>query len=164
MDDRAQVWKEGMVAGTLGAAGVAAWFLLVDLLAGTPLSTPDLLGRTLLSILGREVHAAFAVNVLAYTAFHLAAFLAVGSLVSWIVAISERSPGALAGLLMFFVVSETGFHGLTLLLGTGSEVGRLAWYHVGAANLLASVLMGGYLWRRHPEVVARAEAALSARV
>ena len=41
---RSRVAKEGLVAGGLGAAAVAVWFLLYDTVAGAPLRTPALLG------------------------------------------------------------------------------------------------------------------------
>ena len=38
------VLKEGLILGLIGAAAVAAWFLLVDLIAGRPFFTPAVLG------------------------------------------------------------------------------------------------------------------------
>ncbi len=164
MDDGTRVWKEGAVAGLLGAAGVAGWFLVVDFMAGSPLATPDLLGRSLLAVLGRGATYPLATNVFAYTLFHVAVFVAVGCIVSWIVAASARTPGVLAGLLIFFVMFEAGFYGLTLFLSRATGLAPLAWTHIGIANLLAAGLMGWYLWRRHPELVERVEGALSARL
>src|SRR5881398_1966295 len=39
--------QEGMLAGLIGAATVALWFLIVDALAGRPLYTPTVLGSAL---------------------------------------------------------------------------------------------------------------------
>lgn len=164
MDDGKGFWREGMVAGLLGAAGVAAWFFVVDLAAGAVLATPDLLGRALLGVLGRPDGFSMLGNVVAYSLFHVAAFMVAGCVVSWIVAASARTPGVLVGLALFFVVFEVGFYGLTLFLSRFSGLGGLAWYQIGAANLLAAGLMGWYLWREHPEVAARMESALSSRV
>ena len=164
MEDRARFWKEGVTAGLLGAAAVAAWFFAVDLMSGTPLATPDLLGRSLLAVLGQGATFSLTANVLAYTLFHIAAFVAVGCIVSWIVAASARTPGVLAGLLIFFVMFEAGFYGLTLFLSRATGFGQLAWTHIGIANLLAAGLMGWYLWRKHPELADRVEGALSARL
>ena len=41
---RDSVLREGLVAGVIGAAVVALWFLFVDLARGAPLFTPALLG------------------------------------------------------------------------------------------------------------------------
>jgi hypothetical protein len=164
MDGGTRIWKEGITAGLLGAAAVAVWFLLVDIVAGAALSTPDLLGRSLLSLLGDEVALSPMWNVLIYTVFHVAVFVVVGCVVSWIVAASAATPGALVGLLMLFVVFESGFYALTLFFSSDGGVRQLAWYNIGIANLLASVLMGRYLWRSHPELADRVEGALSARL
>src|SRR5207248_2863034 len=42
--DAAAVYKEGFVAGILGALTVAVWFLIVDMLHGRPFHTPTVLG------------------------------------------------------------------------------------------------------------------------
>ena len=36
------------------------------------------------------------------------------------------------------------------LLAQTDALGTLAWYQIGAANLVAAILMGTYLWRTHP--------------
>ena len=154
------VWREGLVAGLLGAAGVAIWFFVVDALAGTPLATPDMLGRAMLSVLGKGIALSTMGNVVAYTLFHLAAFIAVGCVVSWIVESSRVTPGALVGLLLFFAVFEVGFYCLTLFLSQETAFGHLAWYQIGAANLIAAAMMGRYLWREHPDLGTRINAAL----
>lgn len=154
-----------MIAGLLGAAGVAFWFLVVDLMSGTAFATPEMLGRTLLSVLGKGVGAwSPAMSVLWYTIFHVVVFVGAGCLVSLIVALSERTPSVLAGLGLFFVVFEAGFYGLTVFLSQSEQFGALAWYQIGAANLLAAFLMGSYLWREHPELRARMTGVLEGKV
>lgn len=162
--DRARIWKEGIIAGLLGAAGVAFWFLIVDLIAGAAFATPEMLGRTLLSVLGKGIDLSPAMNVVWYTLFHVGAFVAAGCVVSLLVAASERTPGLLAGLGLFFVVFEMGFYGLTVFLSQSEQYGALAWYQIGGANLFAAVLMGRYLWHEHPELPARMEKVLAGRV
>ena len=39
-----QVLHEGFIAGLIGAAAVALWFLVVDVIAGRPFFTPAMLG------------------------------------------------------------------------------------------------------------------------
>lgn len=158
--DSARIWKEGIIAGLLGAGGVAFWFLIVDLVAGAVFATPEMLGRTMLSVLGKGIDLSPAMNVVWYTFFHVAAFVAIGCLASLLVAVSEQSPGVLAGLLLFFVVFEVGFYGLTVFLSQSEQFGALAWYQIGAANLLAAILMGRYLWKEHPELKERLSGAL----
>ena len=45
--DSARIYQEGLVAGLIGAATVALWFLILDTVNGRPLSTPTLLGTAL---------------------------------------------------------------------------------------------------------------------
>ena len=50
--------------------------------------------------------------------------------------------------LWFFAL--LGFYGLTALFERSSTIGRIAWYQIGAANLVAAVMMGLYLRRAYP--------------
>ena len=155
------VWKDGIIAGLLGAAGVAAWFLAVDSTAGRPFYTPDFLGRALLGVLGRGIeNHSVAFFVSAYTVLHVAAFVAVGCLASFLLTALGRAPQWAAGLALFFAVFEVGFYFLALMLSATDVLGTLAWYQIGAANLVASVLSGGYLLKRHPEFVGQLRHAL----
>ena len=40
----ARIMREGFVAGLIGAAAVALWFLVVDLVGGNAFFTPSMLG------------------------------------------------------------------------------------------------------------------------
>lgn len=152
MAARATVVREGMIAGLLGAAGVAVWFLAVDTLGGSPLHTPAVLGRAVLGVLGRGIEEhSMTFFVLGYTVLHVAAFVGVGIIAAMLFASSRRAPQFTAALALFFVVFETAFYFLSLMLSGTEALGTLAWYQIGAANLLASALMGTYLLRRHPE-------------
>ena len=97
MDGGRSVIREGVVAGIIGATVVALWFLVVDLFAGRPLHTPEVLGRGLLGIFGRERSGITdsggdpALLVVAlYTAFHYLAFIVVGMIAAAIVRAGER--------------------------------------------------------------------------
>src|SRR5688572_31124412 len=128
MEKHASVLKEGLIAGVLGAGGVAFWFLIVDMVTGRALATPELLGQSLFSVLGRGIDWSPLQYVMAYTVFHVAAFSVVGIITVAIVHASERTPGVLAGLLLLFAVMEAGFYGLTVFLSEGEILGNLAWY------------------------------------
>jgi len=151
MSERHSSIREGIAAGFLGATAIAVWFLVVDVVSGHPLYTPDLLGRGLISILGKPpaMPDTMVTHVLAYTLFHYVAFSLVGVIVASIVHQSARTPAILAGFLIMFVAFELGAYGLAGLL-TESEFGGLAWYQIFVANLLAAVLMGWFMWVRHP--------------
>lgn len=162
MSERHSSIREGIVAGFLGATAIAVWFLIVDVIAGHPLYTPDLLGRGLISVLGKPpaMPDAMVTRVLGYTLFHYAAFALVGIIVASIVHQSERTPAVLAGLLIMFVVFELGAYMLAGLL-TESEFGSLAWYQIFIANLVATALMGWFMWTRHPGLKRDLDAALT---
>ena len=150
--------REGVVAGFLGATAVAVWFFIVDLIGGRPLFTPNTLGVGLLSVFGRSPEPE-ALNVIAYTVFHYAAFTLVGIIAVILVHAGERMPSVLAGSMILFVAIELGFYGLVALLQE-TVLGNFAWYQILAGNLLAAALMGTYLWRSHPALKHRLVSAL----
>ena len=164
---RRSVIREGIIAGVLGATAVALWFLVVDMFAGRPLYTPEILGRGLLGVFGRERASItdssgdpVLLVVAVYTAFHYLAFILVGILAAAVVRAGEREPTLLAGALILFVAIEIGFYGITALLSETASLGNLAWYQIGLANLLAALVMGVYLWRSNPALGRRLDHAL----
>jgi len=102
----------------------------------------------LLSVFGRSPES-HAVNVIAYTIFHYAAFAVAGMIAVVLVHAGERTASVLAGSMILFVAIELGFYGLVALLHE-TTLGDLAWYQILAGNILAAVVMGTYLWRSHP--------------
>ncbi len=91
-------------------------------------------------------------HVIAYTIFHFSSFFLVGILVSLVVHRAEEQPSILALFLVLFVVMEMAFYGLTAILSDQAFLGQMGWWEIGAANLIATVLMGTYMWRLHPEL------------
>ena len=146
--DTHSIVREGVISGFLGATAVAVWFFIVDLIAGHALYTPSVLGEGFLSVFGRSPESQ-AVNIIAYTIFHYAAFTLVGIIAVILVHAGERTASVLAGSMILFVAIELGFYGLVALLRE-TTLGSLAWYQILAGNLLAAVVMGTYLWRSHP--------------
>jgi len=112
---RSATIREGFIAGVLAASAVALWFFVADILAGAPLYTPLLLVTALLNVLGAETSSVFW-PIAAYTVFHYAAFIGVGTLVTTLIAASNRDPGYFAGLFLLFAVLEAAFYGYALLL------------------------------------------------
>ena len=141
-------WREGLTAGFIGATGVAIWLLIVDAAGGRPFHTPATLGYGLFSFFATEPGSAVA-SVIFYTIFHYAAFAAIGLLVVAALHRARSHPSVFALALLLFVMFEVGFSGLVALMAE-TRLGDLAWYQVGIANLIATALMGTYLWRTHP--------------
>ena len=87
--------------------------------------------------------------VLLYTLVHGLAFCLVGYVAARLFAVAERHPTYIFGLLLFFIFFFCGFVSVTLL----AEPDVLDVVTIPAAlagNLLAALVMGRYLWRRHP--------------
>jgi hypothetical protein len=148
--------QQGMVAGLLGAATIAMWFLLVDSLSGRPLYTPTVLGLALFKGgAGLAAAPSIAIDlemVLLFTWVHGLIFMVIGGVVSYLLDVAEHHPHIGFGVVLLFVVFELGF--VVLSLGFAEPVLRaLAWPAVLVGNLLAATAMVGYFWRHHPRLV-----------
>jgi hypothetical protein len=155
--------REGAIVGALGATGVAVWFLIVDTIAGQPFFTPTILGEAVKSIVAPDNFASPFVIVALYTVFHYAAFIIAGIAIIALVHGSARHIGLMAGMVMLFVALEVLFYGFVLMLQLATPLEGIAWYQVGAANLVAAALMGRYLWMSHPELTQMLDESLSGR-
>ncbi|MFQ5664837.1 MAG: hypothetical protein ACE5I7_00235 [Candidatus Binatia bacterium] len=159
-EERAQVsskvYAEGLVAGALGAATLAIWFLILDSLEGRPLYTPTLLGTALFRGTAAALDSPHTLPAsfdmaLVFTWVHALIFTLVGGAASRLLAIAERTPNLGFGILLFFVIFECGFVvGTTLFAEAVLHV--LAWPAVLVGNVLAAGAMAAYLWRRHPNL------------
>ncbi|HEX2721449.1 MAG TPA: hypothetical protein VHM24_00925 [Gemmatimonadaceae bacterium] len=162
MAERHNSIREGVFAGIIGATAIVIWFGIIDILAGQPFHTPNILGAGLISVLGKPpmMPDTVAIHVIIYTLFHYLAFFLVGIVVATIVHQASRTPAILAGFLIAFVAFELGAIGLTALL-TESALGGMAWYQIFIANLLAAAGMFWFMWKRHPGLGHDIEEALT---
>jgi len=149
----AGLYQEGIVAGALGAAVIALWFLMLDTLAGRPLYTPTVLGTALFRHgvgLDRPemVETSFDM-VVVFTWVHLLVFGVIGGVASHLMALAERRPNLGFGVVLFFVIFEFGFVTLCMIFAE-DVLHALTWEKVLAGNVLAAAAMATYLWRRHP--------------
>src|SRR3954452_13298163 len=115
---------EATSAGLLGASVVAAWFLLLDFMAGRPLHIASVLGQVLL--LGDRMPDLIQLHwgaVELYGFFHFLSFLAGGWLAVRLLHMAVREPVWLVGLLLVFVSLETIVFAVSFALfqGTGAE-------------------------------------------
>lgn len=142
--------REGIAAGLIGAAVVAGWFLVLDLVIGRLLFTPAALGSALFH--GAEDAAAVQVTagtVLGYTVIHVGAFLIAGVVFATLVAQAERQPSMLLAIVLLFVTSMTLVVGLIAILASW-VLAALTWWAIAIGNLLAAAAMAAFLWKRHP--------------
>jgi hypothetical protein len=156
-------FREGVIAGVLGATGVAVWFLIVDTIAGQPFFTPRVLGDAVKYVVAPENTVPAVVVVALYTVFHYAVFIIAGIATVALIHGSAKHIGFLAGMVMLFVAFEVAFYGYVLMLQLATPLEGIAWYQVGAANLVAAALMGRYLWATHPQLTHQLNESLSGR-
>ena len=151
--ETSRVYGEGVVAGLVGAATVAIWFLILDSLRGRPFYTPMVLGSALLrGGQGLEAPHTLGVDfevVFTFTWIHVLAFLVIGAAAARLVALAEQDPNFGFGVLLLFVVFEFGFV-LVCMLFAEPVLRAVAWPAVLIGNLLAAAAMAATLWRRHP--------------
>ena len=158
------VFREGVIAGIIGATAIAVWFFVVDLVAGQALFTPSTLGRAVFSVLGAVPDAESPIiHVLAYTIFHYAAFITVGIVAAAMVRLAGDEPSVLLGFVILFVAFEVGFYAFVAVLSQVSPLGDLAWWQVMVGNVIAAAAMGFYLLRRHPVLREQFRHSLDAR-
>ena len=146
--ERLPMLATGLMTGLVGAATVAMWFLAVDLVAGSPLRTPAVLGSAL--VLGAASPEEVQLNVgviMGYSLLHLATFAAVGIAFVWLTR-RVRGTRDLAvralGALLFLEVLFLGTAGMA----SDWVVEELGWVPILVANVLAVAGMAGWIWRR----------------
>ena len=147
-----RVFKEGLIAGFVGAGTVALWFFIVDMARGQPFFTPGALGSTL--FLGSSDPTAVSVSVATvagYSILHIGAFFVTGFIAAAIVGYAEDTPPLALGAVMLFLAFEAFFMGL-MALSDDFLLSSLAWWAILVGNVLATLSMGSYLWVKHPNL------------
>ena len=143
------VLREGIVAGVIGAAVVAIWFFVFDLLRGRPFLTPTLLGSFV--FFGVNTPAGVTPSagpILGYTVLHGLAFIAFGIAAATMMAMSEREPSLFIAFVILFVAFEVFFFGVLSIVGDAMQA-ALVWWAVLVGNLLASIAMLWFFFRAH---------------
>ena len=154
--DDSRVYLEGIIAGIIGAATIAVWFLILDTIEGRPFYTPSVLGTVLFGG-GKALPAIEELPVswemtLMYTWVHAMLFAVIGGIASKLLALAEKNPDLGFGILLLFVILEFGFIAAASIFAE-PVLQALAWPAVLVGNLLAALAMGGYFWNRHPHLV-----------
>ena len=156
--DRSGLPKAGLIAGTIGAATLAVWFLIIDLIQGRPLFTPTNLGAFFFEggagLGGTEPLPITLELVLGFTFLHWLIFAAVGGVAAWLLEVADRNPSLGFGILLLFIIFEFGFFAVAGLFAE-PVLQELTWWTVLLGNLLAAGSMAWYFWRRYGYVVIR---------
>src|SRR5438094_155837 len=143
------ILREGVVAGLIGAAVVALWFLVFDIARGRPFLTPGLLGAAVFRGVTNPagVEPTFG-NVRGYTIVYVLALAAFGVVAASLMAVSEREPALFLAFVILFASFEVFVFGVVGALGK-SMLGALVWWAILIGNLLASIAMLWYFFRAH---------------
>ena len=153
--DVSKPYQEGIVAGVLGAATIAVWFLLIDAISGRPLYTPTVLGTALFrGGAGLDSPETLPISfdmVLVFTWIHVLVFGVIGGIAAHLLALVERRPNLGFGVVILFVVFEFGFIAVAMVFAE-DVLHALAWPAILVGNTLAAASMAAYLWHRHPHL------------
>ena len=148
--DVKRIFREGLVAGLIGAAAIALWFLIGDTIAREALYTPSMVGSALFWGLRDPAQVQISFQAVAgYTMVHVLAFVVVGMIAAAFACQAERFPSTLFVAAVFFAAFEFGFYVVIAVLAQ-PLLGALAWWNVAIGNAIAAVGMGYYLWHKHP--------------
>jgi hypothetical protein len=142
MDSRSRYLREGIIAGLIGAAIVAAWFLIYDAARGQPFRTPALLGAATLQ--GLRDPSAVMVSpglVAQYTVLHGVIFALFGVLIAYLIVSAQSQPSRLLMVFIALMSFEVAFLAV-LTWWAHPVVTALGWWAILVANALAA---GGML-------------------
>ncbi len=146
------VLREGVIAGVIGAATVALWFLIYDAWRGKPFFTPALLGTAIFYGVSRPSQIDIAAGlVIGYSIVHVLAFIGFGIVAACMMVASEREPAIFIAFVSLFAAFEVLFFVVVRTLSQ-EILGALGWWAIFAGNLLASIGMLWFLVRGHPEL------------
>jgi len=142
MDSRSRYLREGIIAGLIGAAIVAAWFLIYDAARGQPLRTPALLGAAALQgVRDPSVVTVSPGLVAQYTVLHGVVFALFGVLVAYLIVSAQSQPSRLLMVFIALMSFEVAFLAV-LTWWAHPVVTALGWWAILIANALAA---GGML-------------------
>jgi len=145
---RTRITRDGAIAGLLGAAVVAFWFLIFDAARGHALETPALLAAAILH--GGHPESVGAIQlILEYSLLHFIAFVAAGIVGAHLLEAAEGEPTLLVSLFVFLGAFDVFFIGVAMFLGP-AVMREVTWWGIVVANLSATAVMLYYFLSRHP--------------
>ncbi len=120
MTGRAMVLLDGLIAGIIGAAIIAIWFLFMDTLSSLPLAAPTILG-TALFVGPEDLASTERVQVslrltLMYTWVHGLVFIVLGEIAAYSLLSAGKNPNLGLSILLLFVILEFGLSAQHLFL------------------------------------------------
>jgi hypothetical protein len=150
MTSKSRYIREGIIAGMIGAAIVAVWFLIYDAARGRPpFRTASLLGAATFEGLKDPSSVPVAAHlVLQYTVLHGVVFAMIGVLIAYLIVTAQREPSRLLMLFIALMCFEVFF--LAVVVGLAPQVlGAVAWWAILVGNVLAASGMLTYFFVGH---------------
>lgn len=148
--DPATFRTQGMIAGLVGAALLAIWFLILDTIRGQPLHTPTLLAHVLLSSgeapASPESLPGAIGPTLVFTALHALVFAAIGFTVAEFLRRFDLVHSKALTLVLLFGALCVAFLTFGVVFAAVGPDGILL-RDAFAGNAIAAFGMAGYLWR-----------------
>ena len=149
MASHSRYFREGVIAGLIGAALVAVWFLIYDAARGRPFRTPSLLGAaTFEGVKDPSAGPTAAHLVLPYTVLHGVVFAMIGVLIAYLIVTVQREPSRFLTLFIALMCFEIFFLAVVTWLAH-PVLNELAWWAILVGNALAAFGMLAYLVLGH---------------
>jgi hypothetical protein len=149
MASNSRYLREGIIAGLIGAAIIAVWFLIYDAARGRPFRTPSLLGAaTFEGVRDPALVPTAAHLVVPYTVLHGVVFAMIGVLIAYLIASAQRQPSRLLVMFIALMCFEVSFLAIVTWLAH-PVLNELAWWAILLGNGLAATGMLIYLFVGH---------------
>lgn len=156
MKIRAMVFLDGLIAGIIGAAIIAIWFLFLDAVIRLPFYTPTVLGEGLFlraqDLALTEGEQVSLKLTLMYTGVHGLVFIVLGVIAAYFLLLSRTKLTLGLWILLVFVILEFGFVG-TAFVFAEPVLHELPWQTVLIGNFLAAAGMACYFRLRQPNLI-----------
>jgi hypothetical protein len=151
MSTKPIVCLDGVIAGLIGAATIAIWFLFIDAVTRLPLYTPSVLGEGFLLrepglVLNPQEQDSVRLTLL-YSGVHGFVFIVLGVLAAYVFLLFTSKINLGVMLTAIFTVLELGFIATAFIVAK-PVLNELAWPIVLTGNFLAAAGMACYLWLR----------------
>ncbi|HEX6645259.1 MAG TPA: hypothetical protein VF037_11290 [Gemmatimonadales bacterium] len=141
--------REGAIAGAIGAAVIAFWYFVFDMIDGRALYTPNLIADR---VFGGSASDAGGLGIIAaVTVIHFAVFMLSGTALTAMVHLASRHIEWRMGVLLAFVIGCGFFMGLGYAAGIRDGQALIPHWKVIGGAVLAIAAMVAYLWRTHPQ-------------
>jgi len=150
MDDSHSTIREGAIAGAIGAAVIAIWYFILDILAGRPLYTPNRIAEHLFGVGSSDAGNLGIIAVV--TIVHFTFFAVAGVVLTALVHLASKHIAWRMGVLLAFVIGLGFFTGLGYAAGINAPQPVPFWKALGG-GLVGILAMGIYLWNGHPALV-----------